>query len=159
MKRTLAALAATVVMGTALTACGGGDSSSSSGDYCDQLKDTKAAFTALDGGGADAASGLQDAADQVAKFADSAPESVRDDWQVLDDAFSKIEAALKDAGISFADLASIQAGKIPPGADVEKLAQLGETMSSIGGQATQDAGDAIAADAKKECNIDLESDS
>lgn len=152
VKRTLAIAAVSAVLSTGLVACGGDDSSSASGDYCDQLKNADSAFSALDG---QDVSKLEDAVDAVKEFADSAPDSVRDDWKVLADTFAQLEKALADAGIKLSDLADIQAGNMPQGADMDKLMALGEQMQDLGGEEAQKAADAIEANAKSECDIDL----
>lgn len=153
MKRTLALAAVTAVLTSGLVACGGNDDSAAgSGDYCDQLSKADSAFSALDG---QDVSKLQDAVDAVNEFADSAPDDVKDDWKVLADTFGQLEKALADAGIKLSDLASIQNGDLPEGADMEKLMALGEQMQDLGGEEAQKAADAIEKNAKDECDIDL----
>lgn len=156
MKRILALAAVGAVLSTGLAACGGDDSGSDAGAYCDQLKNADTAFSALDG---QDVGKLQDAVDAVKEFSDSAPEAVRDDWKVLADTFGELEKALADAGIKLSDLADIQNGQMPEGADMDKLMALGEQMQDLGGEEAQKAADAIEKNAKDECDIDLGSDS
>lgn len=154
MKRILAALAVTTTLATGLVACGGDDATSSSSDYCGQLKKAKTVFDALD---KQDVSKFDDAVKTVSDFADSAPDRVRPSWKVLDDALSELEKALASAGVKLSDLATIQAGKLPAGVDAAKLADLGSQIQKISSDETQKASDAIQKDAKDACKVDLSS--
>lgn len=138
----------------ALAACGGGGSSSASGGYCDELKTDKAYFQALGGTNADL-SKLGDAFSRVHTLAAKAPSNVASDWKTLDTAITTIEGALKDAGLTPADLAGLSSGDVPKGVDVAKLQALAPKLQSLSGSDVSDAADAIAADAKKSCGVDL----
>lgn len=154
MKRILAALAVTTTLATGLVACGGDDSTSSSSEYCGQLKKAKTVFDALD---KQDVSKFDDALKTVSDFADSAPDRVRGDWKTLDDALGELKKALAEAGVKLSDLATIQQGKLPAGVDASKLADLGTKVQKIGSDETQKASDAIQKDAKDACKVDLSS--
>ena len=144
------ALAATVLVG-----CGSNDSSSSSsGDYCDELKADKAYFESLSGSNADLGN-LDQVFEKVHSLADNAPDNISADWKTLDDAITTIETALSDAGIKASDLAAMQKGQIPPGADLSKLQELAPKLQSLNGSEVSDAAQNIADDAKKNCDVDL----
>jgi hypothetical protein len=142
---------------TVLAACGSsGGSSSSSGDYCSELKADKAYFESLSGSNADL-SNIDQVFSKVHTLADDAPDNISDDWKTLDDAISTIENALKDAGIKPSDLAAIQKGQVPPGVDISKLQALAPKLQSLNGSDVTTAANNIAADAKKSCDVDLTS--
>jgi hypothetical protein len=142
---------------TVLVACGSSDSgSSSSGSYCDELKSDKTYFEALSGSNSDV-SKLDTVFSKVHTLADKAPDSVAADWKTLDDAISTIENALKDAGLKPSDLAAMQNGQVPPGVDVTKLQALLPKLQALSDTNVSDAADKIAADAKKNCGIDMTS--
>ena len=146
------ALAATVLVG-----CGSNDSgSSSSGDYCDELKADKAYFESLSGSDADM-SNIDQVFAKVHTLADDAPDNVADDWKTLDDAISTIETALKDAGLKPSDLAAMQKGQMPQGVDLSKLQELAPKLQSLSSGDVTTAANNIAADAKKTCDLDLTS--
>ncbi len=141
---------------TLLAACGSDGGSSSSGGYCDELKADKAYFESLSGSNADM-SNLDQVFTKVHTLADDAPDNVADDWKTLDDAITTIENALKDAGLKPSDLAKIQKGQIPPGADLSKLQSLAPKLQSLSGSDVSNAAKNISADAKKSCGVDLTS--
>jgi hypothetical protein len=148
-------LAGVVLLGTSLAACGGsGDDGGGGGggDYCADLK--KAQSTFADVSGSDF-SALDSAIKTFHKLADEAPSDVAAEWKTLDGAFVKVEDALADAGIKMSDLADIQSGKIPEGADVSKLSSLGTTFSEISSDKVLDAQKVIEKHAKDECDVEL----
>src|SRR4051812_40529150 len=110
--RLAAVLAALTLSVTTLTGCGG-----STDAYCKQLKADKAYFADL--GKGDDFSKFDEALKRFHELADEAPDEVADDWKVVDDAFKAVEKALKDAGVSFADLVKAQSGQLPPGVDAQ----------------------------------------
>lgn len=140
--------------GTVLTACGGGSSSSSSGSYCDELKADKSYFDALSGSNADAGK-LDQVFTKVHTLADKAPDNVSAEWKTLDGAITTLENALKDAGIKPSDLAAMQNGQLPKGVDMAKLQALAPKLQALNSSDVSTAADKIAADAKKNCNVDL----
>lgn len=158
MKRTLALAAVSVAVLGGLTACGGDDGggSASSSAYCDQLKEAKTAFDALDG---QDVSKLEDAVSSVKAFAGNAPTEVRDDWGVLADTFDQLQQALSDAGVKLSDLAQMQNGQMPPGVDMKKLMEVGQKVQDLGGAQTEAAAKNIETDAKDRCDIELSSSS
>jgi hypothetical protein len=151
----LMALASAVLLASTLAACGGGDGGSGGegSDYCKDLKSAKASFGDLSSG--DDLGKLDDAFSTFHKLADEAPSDIDEDWKKLDGAITTVEKALKDAGVSFADLAKIQAGKIPEGVDVSKLQGLASEMSKLSSADFTKASKAIEKHAKKTCKVDL----
>ncbi len=142
---------------TVLAACGSSNSgSSASGGYCDELKADKAYFESLSGSNSDV-SNLDTVFSKVHTLAADAPANVADDWKTLDNAVSTIEGALKDAGIKASDLAKMQKGQIPPGADLSKLQEIAPKLQSLNTSDVSDAAKNISDDAKKSCNVDLSS--
>jgi hypothetical protein len=140
---------------TVLVACGSGSSSSSSsGGYCDELKSDKTYFEALSGSNGDVGQ-LDTVFSKVHALAAKAPASVAADWKTLDDAISTIEKALAEAGLKPSDLAAMQKGQVPQGVDVTKLQALLPKLQALSDTDVSDAANKIAADAKKNCGIDL----
>jgi len=139
-----------------LAGCGGGGGSSASGDYCSELKSDKAYFETLNGDNPDF-SKLDEVFQRMHTLADDAPSEVADDWKTLDGAITTLENALKDAGIKPSDLASMQNGQLPPGADLQKLQELAPKLQALSGSEVSDAADAIAKNAKDTCDVDLSS--
>ena len=136
-----------------LAACGGG-SANSSGGYCDELKCDKAYFNSIGGSGADA-SNLGTAFTKVHALAAKAPDNVAADWKTLDAAITTFETALSDAGLKPSDLAGLQSGNVPAGVDVAKLQALLPKLQELSSTDVSKAADAISADAKKTCGVDL----
>jgi hypothetical protein len=145
---------------TLLVACGSSDSSSnasaSSGSYCDELKADKTYFESLSGSNADL-SNFDQVFAKVHTLAADAPDNVADDWKTLDGAITTIESGLQEAGIKPSDLAGIQKGQIPQGADLSKLQALLPKLQSLNSTDVSDAAKNISDDAKKSCGIDLSS--
>jgi hypothetical protein len=140
---------------TVLAACGSNDGgSTASGGYCDELKADKAYFESLSGSNADL-SNLDTVFSKVHTLAADAPSNVADDWKTLDDAITTIESALKDAGIKASDLAKMQKGQLPQGADLAKLQQLAPKLQGLNSSDVSDAAKNISDDAKKSCDVDL----
>ena len=144
MRPTIALAALTLALGT-LTACGSSDSASS--DYCKELKADKAYFANFGGSSPDV-SKLDDAFKRMHSLADKAPDAVKDDWQVLDHALTSITDALKAAGISFADIAKMQQGQIPKGADPQKIAALAPKLQAMSSAKVEKASKDIEKHAK-----------
>lgn len=147
-------LGALVLSASLLTGCGGSDTEA----YCDDLESAKASFEALDSDTPDP-DALNSMRDLVDDFAADAPEEVRDDWKVLDDAFSDLSSALEEIGLEFEDLGTLMSGQLPEGvteADLtEAMPKLQETFESFDSDRFEKAGDAIEKHAKDECDIDL----
>jgi hypothetical protein len=137
-----------------LAACGGGSGSSGSGGYCDELKADKSYFESISGSSSDLSS-LDQVFQRMHQLAADAPDSVSADWKTLDGAISTMENALKDAGLKPSDLASLQSGQVPKGVDPSKLAALAPKLQSLSSSDVSKAADNIAADAKKNCSVDL----
>lgn len=154
MKRILTA-AAVVALGLGgLTACGGGGSDSASSDsYCSDLKSTKKSLDTIEGGDL---SDLSSTADQIHKLRDEAPSAIEGDWKTLSDGFDKILSAFQKAGLSDADIANLQDGKLPDGVDMTALQDAMTEIQDLGGDDFTKAGDEISKHAKSECKLDLE---
>lgn len=159
MKAVIGSLTLTLAA-TTLAACGsGGGSSDSAGSYCTELKADKAYFDTISGSSNSDMSKLGDAFSRIHSLAKNAPANVADDWKTLDTALTTIENALADAGLKPSDLASMQSGQLPPGADPAKLAALVPKLQALSSSGVSDAADRIQADAKKSCGVDLGSTS
>ena len=72
-----------------------------------------------------------------------------DDWKTLDRALTSITDALKDAGISFADIAKMQQGQMPKGADPQKLAALAPKLQEMSSAKVETASKNIEKHAKE----------
>ena len=151
--RTLAALSTLVLSASLLAGCGGG-SSSSSDSYCKELKAAKADFSSLGSGSADF-SKFDEVIATFHKLSGDAPSEVKSEWKTLDGAITTLENALKDAGIKPSDLAAMQNGQLPKGVDMAKLQALAPKLQALNSSDVSTAADKIAADAKKNCNVDL----
>jgi hypothetical protein len=144
---------------TILTACGGGGggggSSNASGTYCAELKVDKSYFEALSGSSTPDISKLGVVFQRIDTLAADAPANVAPDWKTLDTAITSIETALKSAGLTFGDLAAMQNGSPPAGVDLAKLQALAPKLEALSNSDVSTAADAISADAKKSCGVDL----
>lgn len=153
MKITLALVGA--VLAASLTACSGSGSDGgdgASGDYCNQLKSAKTTFDTLSSGDLGE---LEKGFATFHRLADEAPDELKDQWKVLDDAATSIEDALKDAGLSFDDLPKIQAGQVPEGVDLAKLTSFASDLQKLNNKKFTDARADIAKQAKDTCKVDL----
>jgi hypothetical protein len=152
------ALASAVMLASTLAACGGGDGGSGGkdSDYCKDIKAASKSFGSLSSG--DFAQ-LDKAFTTFHKLADEAPSDIDEDWKKLDSAIVTVEKALKDAGLTFADLGKIQSGQLPEGVDVSKLQGLASEMSKLNSSDFTKASNAIDAHAKKTCKVDLDQSS
>ncbi len=155
MKRILSAAAAAALGLCLLTACGDDDGAkaSGSGDYCKDLKTTKKQVDALNDGDF---SDLKKTTDAMHELADEAPDEIADDWDTLLKGIDKLVAALKEAGLDDADMASLQSGQIPDGVDMDALQGLMEEIQGLSTPEFEKAGDAINKHAKDECDVDLQ---
>jgi hypothetical protein len=84
---------------------------------------------------------VQEAADAMQKFADEAPDEIRDDFQVLADAYEKIADALKGVDLS---------SETPPADAIAKLAQLSQEIDSA---ALTEASQNISEWTQENCSI------
>jgi hypothetical protein len=156
VKRIFSAVAAAALGLCLLTACGddgGGKAGGSSGDYCNDLKAAKKEVDALKAGDF---SDLEKTTDAMNKLADEAPDEIKDDWDILVKGVQKLVDALKAAGLDDDDMATLQAGQIPDGVDVEALQGLMTEIQSLDTDEFQKAGDNINKHAKDKCKVDLE---
>ena len=143
------------VAATFLTACGSDNGGgSASGDYCSELKADKSYFDGLNGSNPDLTN-LDEIFQRMHTLADEAPDDVAADWKTLDDAFTTIEDALKEAGLKPSDLEGLQSGQLPAGADLAKLQALAPKLEALSSSKFSDAAKRIATNAKDKCSIDL----
>jgi len=156
VKRILSMAAAAALGLSLFTACGddgGGSAGGGGDDYCDDLKAAKKNLDTIEGGDL---SSLEDTADQIHDLRDSAPDEIKDDWEVLSDGFDKILEAFEKAGLDEEDIANLQSGQLPDDVDMEALQSAMTEIQELGGEEFEKAGDNIAKHAKDECDIDLE---
>ena len=140
---------------TVLAACGSDNSgSSASGDYCQELKDDKAFFADFNGTNPDF-SKFDEVFQRMHTLADDAPSDVADDWKTLDGAITTLETGLKEAGIQPSDLAALQNGQVPAGADLKKLQALAPKLQELSSSDVSDAAKRISDHAKSACGVDL----
>lgn len=156
MQRILS-LAAAAALGLALlTGCGddGGGAASDGGDYCQDLKAAKENLDKIEGG--DLGS-LEDTTEQIHDLRDEAPDEIKDDWEILSDAFDQILAAFEEAGLDKEELAALQEGsKLPEDVDMAALQEALAELETLSRGEFEKAGDNIAKHAKEECDLDLE---
>jgi hypothetical protein len=152
--KTLVGAAALTLAGTMLTACGGGGGSSASGDYCSELKDDASYFNGLNSNDASSID-FDQVFSRMHTLADDAPSDVADDWKTLDDAFTTIENALKEAGIKPSDLSKMTSGQMPEGVDPSKLAALAPKLQALSSSDFSAAAQRIADNAKDKCDVTL----
>jgi hypothetical protein len=147
---------ALVLAGSVLAGCGsqGTSDTGASGDYCSQLKADKAYFSGLSGSNQNFGN-LEEMFKRVHSLAAAAPSDVSSDWKTLDTAVTTMENAFKEAGIKPSDLASMQKGQMPEGADLQKLQALGTKLQSLSSSDFTSAAQAIAKNAKDQCGVDL----
>lgn len=150
MKHKLVLVAVATLVAGVLSACGGGSGDTEA--YCDSLKQAKTDVEALSDQDLDK---FDEAFQTIHEVAGDAPDDVKDDWKVLDDALNEMETALEDAGLELSDLGSLQSGQLPEGVDQAKLLALGEKMQNIASEEVEQAGDNIQKHAKDECDLDF----
>ncbi len=152
MKKTLGLMSA-VLMAVSLASCS--DSSGSSGDYCDTLKDSQTQFADLNFSTL-SDDEFNDLLDRVGTLEDQAPSDVSDDWGTLGDKLDEFKALLDDAGIGLGDIESLQQGNLPEGADLAKLQELAPKLQEfVTDPSLTEAQQAIKENAKSECDITL----
>lgn len=149
MRLSIAIAALTLSLGS-LTACG----SDANSAYCKELKSDKAYFDSFSGDSPDL-SKLDDAFNRLHSLADKAPDEIADDWKTLDKAITSITNALKDAGIDFGDIAKMQQGQLPKGADPQKIAALAPKLQAMASAKVKTASKNIEKHAKDTCDVTL----
>lgn len=148
--RTAPALLGLVLGLTTLAGCGQSETEA----YCEELKADQATLTSVGGDNPDLTK-LDDAAAVVHKLAGQAPDAVAGDWKTFDGALTEVEGALKDAGVSFADLPKLQSGQVPEGVDVNKLQALAPRLQELSSGELGDARKAISTHAQDTCDVDI----
>lgn len=152
MKKTLGLMSA-ALMAVSLASCS--DSSGSSGDYCDTLKDSQTQFADLNFSTLSDAE-FNDLLDRVGTLEDQAPSDVSDDWGTLGNKLDEFKTLLDDAGIGLGDIESLQQGNLPEGADLAKLQELAPKLQEfVTDPSLEEAQQAIKENAKSECDITL----
>jgi hypothetical protein len=160
-QRNVIALAAAVVLGAGLTACGGssdsGDSGeSSSGSYCDLLQSAKDQVDQTSDLTALTDDNFNSLVDQIHEVEAAAPDDIAADWKTIVDELEEFESILADAGVSFDDLQSIEAGTIPEGVDMQKLQESLTKLQTLDTTEVTAAQQRISDHAKSECDITLD---
>ena len=149
------AVAATILAISGLTACGGSDSSSSSGDYCGDLKSAQSNLSnigSLDTVTPDKFNAVLDA---VHKIADEAPADIKPSWTLLSSGFDSFKQILADAGLSISDLGDIEKGNLPGNLTIAKAQELAQKLQNIDTSGFSAAQTKIETEVKSKCNIDL----
>lgn len=142
------ALAGVVLIGSSLAACGGGDAGG--GDYCTELKASVSDIDKVSTGDVES---FDQAFSAFHQLADSAPEAVRADWKVLEDAVGGLEQALKDAGVKISDFPTIQAGKLPEGVDATQLSAVATAYAKVADEKFAAATKNVQTHAKQACDV------
>ncbi len=154
MKKALG-LASAVLMTITLSACSDSGGDSSGADYCDTLKESQTQFSDLDL----TRLNEEEFSELGARFdtlEEQAPTEVADDWATVGDRLDEFKGLLDEAGIGLADLATLQQGKLPEGADAAKIQELVPKLQEFTSDPSLDnAKAAIRENAKSECNITL----
>ena len=148
----LGALAITAAAG--LSACGTGDQADAASGYCSELKAAKTFFQGFQGTDPDVGA-LGEAFKRMHELADIAPPAVAKDWATIDHEVDAIEKAMKDAGVTFDDLAAMQNGEVPDDVDLDKLTALGSEFEALSGGDFDAASGRVADHAKKTCGFEL----
>jgi hypothetical protein len=153
---TTALAALTLTAAGLLAACDAHQSavSDEAAGYCQQLKAQKAYFLSFAGSDPDV-SKLDEAFRRMHALAAAAPPKVAEDWGTIDDAVVAIEDGMKDAGLSFDDLAAMQDGDVPPDVDLDKLTELGTRFEALSAGEFDAAADRIASHAQDTCGFEL----
>lgn len=146
-------LAGALLLAGALTACGGDSDSGSGGKDSDYCKDVKNASKQFDGANLTDGAKIEQAFATLHQLADEAPGAIKDDWQKIDAAITKVEQAFKDAGLKLEDLANVQGNELPEGVDVAKLAKVGAEFQKLTSEEYTKPAESIDAHAKKVCNV------
>lgn len=137
-------LAAILLTGSLLTACGG-----SGGDYCKELKDSKEFISGLD---MSDFTQLGDALDAYHGLAELAPSEIEKDWAELEEGITSIEDAFEAIGLKLDEL---KPGQVPPELSPEDQEQVRERLASLDPEAFAAAATNIEKHAKDECGVDL----
>jgi hypothetical protein len=151
----LGALAITAAAG--LSACGTGDKADAADGttaYCHDLKEMKTYFEGFQSDTPDVTA-LGEAFKRMHALADIAPPAVAKDWATVDQEVDAIEKAMKDAGLTFEELAAMQNGDVPDDVDLDKLTAVGAEFEKLAGGDFDEATAHIAAHAKKTCGFTL----
>lgn len=154
MKKSLG-LASAFLLAATLTACSD-SGSSSAGDYCKVLKDTKEDLNNLDQGQLNEQT-FSDLKEKINKLEESAPDKVADDWRTIGAGMDQMKGVLDDAGISLDDLEGMNKGQLPEGVDMTQLTELGNKLNEITKEDSKfdKATQTVEQHAKDVCKVDL----
>lgn len=136
-----------------LAGCGGDDSPSGSGGYCDDLEATRESFVGLLDNqiGQDTFVKLRDS---LHTLQDESPAAVKDDWTKVRGAIDTFSVAMEKAHLTMDDMRDMGTGHMPGGEDMETAM---DAAAALGSAEFSTAESAIAAHANRACGIDLNS--
>ncbi|WP_205475304.1 hypothetical protein [Nocardioides sp. SYSU D00038] len=150
--RLLAAALAVAPAAALLSSCGLGGAEAAESPYCAAVADAKPAFASVQEGKAEK---FDAAFATFHELAEQAPGDVAADWKVFDAAVVDIEEALDEAGLTFADLASLGSGELPEQADPAALEKVVAATQELASSEVMDAVTAIEVHALDECDVTL----
>lgn len=140
---------------TALAGCGGGSDTSSTDNYCSDVKAAKTQFEDLSGTDVFGAN-FGELNDALQNIADEAPDDIKGSWTLLADKFDSLQSAFDKAGVSMDDAAKLANGDTS-GIDASKLVELQKILQNFDSTGISAASDKITTEVKKECGIDMDS--
>ena len=151
MKRQMMTAVTSMVVGVAVSGCGGNSAAPSA--YCTSLADAEPAFRAM-------ASGDIESFDRTFSvfhdLADQTPEAIRPEWRTVDGAFVTFEEGLAGVGLDLSDFDDVVSqGDIPPGVDPQQLQELMTELEQLGSADFAKAASTIERHALDECGVDL----
>jgi hypothetical protein len=147
--RNLMTVAGAVVLASSLAACGGGGSELETVGYCREFKDASEVFTTVD------ANNFPQVVDIYHRLAAAAPSEIDADWKELDGTMAAVDEALREAGISFAEMSSYMSTRTLEGADRSEVEDVRTAASALSRPEFKEAAVAIQVHAKSTCNVDL----
>lgn len=130
-----------------LSACSSGGPDS---DYCKTLKKSQNTLESFRPGDLDKAFAA------IHKLSDKAPGDVEDDWQRVEAETDRVEAAMKEAGLTVADFVKIQKGQLVPGVDAKDLQTVATAIAGLTSEELTKASRSIQSHASKDCEIPLD---
>ncbi len=119
-------------------------------DYCDAMN-----AMASDPMGADDPGVFSAGFEAFDALTDHAPKEVEDDWAVVQQRMSDVEAALAAAGMDLYDLGAMDSDEVAEGVDPDRLAELVTTLEGLDGEDIDAAMGAIERHALRSCGIVL----
>ena len=141
--RPVAALAAALLLGSLLNACGGED-------YCAAVKEHQTELSDVTAAGSPSA--LLEALPIFRDLEEQAPEDIRDDWHTFLDALGELDGALRDAGV---DPSSYDRKQIPEGVSAEERVRIEAAAAGLTVPEVVQAFDSVQQQAKDVCHTPL----